>query len=343
MKTGTFLDLDMSSLGGILQNGFRWWIDELSGLLPAKFRRRARPITGQIFDAGEDGEFFTDGDLHLGGSNGPPIAATILLPADMVLIRDVALPALRLPDLRKLVALDLDRLMPFPADSAYADVVIDDSGKAAPQGKLPSRVAAISKAKLNNVYQSALGNGLAPKAIGIANDGRKGLVFDFLTSLQEEGIAQPQSTGRYRWWALVALLFAANLGLLIWKDVQAVKQIQQLVDAQQPLVEASGKLSKRLVAENSTRSELMAIRQRDNALEALAFVSRSLPEGAWVQRYSWNGQTLKISGYKQEQQDVLKALRQTGKFSAVRASISDGSVASANGQPFEISADWKAK
>ena len=340
MKTGTFLDLDMASIGGLLRGGVRWWLDELAALVPARWQRRERPMQGLIVHADSDGGLIADGEPLYADANGSR-AATVLLPEKQVLVRDVVLPALRAADLQKLVALDLDRLMPFPAGSAYCDV----SSAITPTSvecTTEARIAALPKAQLLSWYQTALDHGLAPRAIGIASNDGKTIEFDFLPALIADGEAVKNS-GAQPWWILVGLLFVANIGLMVWKDVQSVSRVQELVDTQQPLVAASRKLSLRLTGEDKVRGELIETRRSDNALAALAFVTRSMPAGAWVQRYSWNGEVLRISGYKQDKVDVLNALRKTGAFASVRASTSDVAAESATGQPFDITAEWKSQ
>ena len=340
MKTGTFLDLDMTSLAGLLRNGWRWWVEEMTALLPLSQKKQARPVIGSIVHLLDDGGLdLEDAPLSPAGRRAQP--ATLLLPEGHALVRPIALPALRLTDLRKLVEFDLDRLMPFAAGSAYSDVAITDSERDA-DGKIQAKIAAAPKARLESWYQAAVDQGFSPRAIGIASEDGKYLDFDFLPALVANGKAAARN-GAQRWWVLVAILFAANVGVMIWKDVQSVSRLQALVDAQQPMVTAARKLSLRLTNEDKMRSELIATRQRDNPLAALAFTTRTLPAGAWVQRYSWTGESLRITGYKQEKVDVLGALRKTGNFATVRASTSDVAAEAATGQPFDITADWKSK
>ena len=55
MKTGTFLDLDMTSLAGLLRNGWRWWVEEMTALLPLSQKKQARPVIGSIVHLLDDG------------------------------------------------------------------------------------------------------------------------------------------------------------------------------------------------------------------------------------------------------------------------------------------------
>jgi hypothetical protein len=70
-------------------------------------------------------------------------------------------------------------------------------------------------------------------------------------------------------------------------------------------------------------------------LAMLARVAAALPQGAWVQRYTWQSDGLRITGYRPPQADVAGGLRRAG-LSVQR--YSDASTAAQNplGQPFEV-------
>jgi hypothetical protein len=341
MKTGTLLDADMTTLAQAFKDGARWWIDELNAMLPGWAQRERKAITGLVAHYGADGTLRVEGDsAPLGPVNEgqAPRAATILIPEKLCLIRQVALPTMRRGDMRKLVMLDLDRLMPFAIDSAYADVA--PTGTVSADGKAEAALAALPKAQVKAAYAAAIDAGLAPRAIGIADSDDASLRFDFLPGLVEDGLATQTRSGSAFWWWLLAALFALNLGALIYRDVQSVSQLAALVESQQPTANAARRLALRIANEEGLRGELLARRERDNALAALAFVTRSVPSGVWIQRYSWNGETLRLSGYKQGNVDVVAALRKSGGFASVRASTSDVAAESATGQPFDVTAEW---
>ncbi len=344
MKTGTLLDADMTTLVRLTKDGVRWWVDELNAMLPAWAQRERRAISGLVVHYGADGNLRIEGDSMLldGAYQGKaPRPATILIPEKLCLIRQVGLPAMRRSDMRKLVMLDLDRLMPFAADSAYADVA--PTGAVSADGKVDATIAALPKVQIKAVYAAATEAGLAPRAIGIANTDDASLRFDFLPGLTEDGLAKQTRSGASFWWWLLAALFALNIGALIFSDMQSVSQLSALVESQQPTANAARRLALRIAGEEGLRGELLARRERDNALAALAFVTRVVPAGVWIQRYSWNGETLRLSGYKQGNVDVVAALRKSGGFASVRASTSDVAAESTTGQPFDVTAEWRGR
>lgn len=342
MKTGTLLDADMATLGRQLANATTWWLGELSAMLPGATKGKKKKISGPVVNYGLDGVLRREGvlsPLRANPGGRTPRGATILLPESYCLIRNVTLPAMRQADLGKLVTLDLDRLMPFAPDTAYADATVTDIPAA--DGKVDVAIAALPKSKIREIYAQSLEAGLVPRGLGIADETGAALRFDFLPGLAAEGAATRIASGAGFWWGLVAALFALNCAALIFRDVDRVSQLAALVELQKPSANAARRLAKRIADDTATRTELLARRKQDNALAALAFVTRKVPNAAWIQRYSWTGETLRLAGYKQANVDVVAALRKSGAFSAVRASTSDIAAESATGQPFDVSADWQ--
>ncbi len=340
MKTGTILDSDMATLGLRLKDAFNWWLGELSAMLPSGSGRRAKPISGRVATYAADGALRLAGEdmpLDVAGDGASLRPATILIPASLCLVRTVSLPAMRQSDLRRLVTLDLDRLMPFPADGAYADVIaVSDAS----DGTITAEIAALPKVMLQDIYNAARAHGLAPLAIGVA-DGDDRLRFDFMPALASDGVGVAPRSGFAFWWGLVALLFVLNIGILIFRDMQSVSRVAALVETQAPAASAARRIALQIAREDGVRAELIARRDENNALSALGRATTLVPAGAWVQRYSWNGDLLRVTGYKQANVDVAAALRKSGAFNTVRASTSDVAAESATGQPFDISAEFK--
>lgn len=343
MKTGTLLDADMTTLARLLSDGARWWVNELNAMLPGWAQRERKPISGLVAHYGADGQLRLEGEslpLSSADQAGAARGATILIPDKLSLVRTVALPVMGRADLRKLVMLDLDRLMPFAADTAYADVA--PTGTVSVDGKAEVAIAALPKSQIAAIHTLATEAGLVPRAIGIADSDNR-LRFDFLPGLVADGQAVATRSGVAFWWWLLAALFAINVAALVFRDMRSVSQLAALVESQQPAANAARRLARNIAGEEGVRAELLARRKRDNALAALAFVTRAVPPGVWIQRYSWNGATLRLSGYKQSNVDVVAVLRKSGVFDSVRASASDVAAESTTGQPFDITAEWRSE
>jgi hypothetical protein len=115
------LNTDMNTLGRSAREGFSWWIEELSGLVPASWRpRSARPsLVAQ--PTGEGGYRLTQDGAPIMASGAGPQRVDLVLPRSEVLVREIELPLLSPKDTRHMVALDIARLSPMPADAIYFD------------------------------------------------------------------------------------------------------------------------------------------------------------------------------------------------------------------------------
>ncbi len=339
MKTGTFLDLDMTSLGQTLGDFWRWWVSEISAMMPAFLQTRAQKISGHIVHWQSDGALWFEGEAFEVNLSTPVRAATIVIPQSNVLIRSVEMPALSMVDLRKIVMLDLDRLMPFPPGSAYADVQFSDNQPVA--GKRLVHIAAIPKDLARSIEFTARSNGLLPKALGVVEDGT--MKFDFLFALQSDGSVPPRGTGVAVWWAAVALLFALNLGLFIYLDQQRVDRMTALVDSQSLSAVGARKVANRIAKEDQLRADILAKRSKSDPLAELALTTKQMPQGVWVQRYSASADVLRLAGYKQSGTDLLGTLRKSGRFSTIRATTAEGAAESGTGQPFDVTAEIRRK
>ena len=74
-------------------------------------------------------------------------------------------------------------------------------------------------------------------------------------------------------------------------------------------------------------------------LSAINAVTEALPDGAWVQRMEWNGQTLRLVGFKRSDIDLSAAIRGTGLFTNPRAAGPETTPGPTAVRPFDITAD----
>lgn len=339
VKTGTFLDLDMTTLGHRVNDIWRWWTSEMSAMLPHRLRSNAKRIRGPIAYWRDDSTLWLNGEMCIADGDVPVRNAIIVIPNSICLIRSLHLPAMPDADLRKMVMLDIDRLTPFSADNAYADVSL--SNEPALGGKRHLRIAAIQIDIAQDIAATARSCGLMPTALGVCEDDV--MAFDFLPALRDDGSVAARSSAPKRWWTFVAILFALNFGLFIFLDVQSVNRLSELVESQSLSAVGARNVASRIAKEDRLRAEILTLRERSDALAQLALTTRQMPEGIWVQRYSASENVLRLAGYKQSTNDLLGSLRKSGRFTTIRASTSEGAPESGTGQPFDITAEVKVK
>lgn len=335
MDARTLLDVDMTTLGRWLREGFAWWCEELAQLCPPVLLRMASRRWPEVIWNGKD-------IVHADGAPAGelPRRALVRLPADAVLVRQVPLPLMSRRDRLEAVKLSADRLMPLaPGDILLAlarDELTAPAGSSGGQtsGDGPmTGVACLPRAAAARLLAALAAAEVAPVALMVeAGQAR----FDFLPAAREAGLVPRELSPAVAWWALVGLLLAFNGATLIWRDVDSVRRLQDEIDARAPMAQAAQKAAMRLQSGALLVRRQAARRIAFDPLRMLAEVTGALPAEAWVQRWVWNGQVLRISGYGRGNVDVLKVLRDTHRFGDVRNSSSDVQAEIPAGRPFDL-------
>ena len=339
IRTGTLLDMDMTSLGGAMREGWDWWTGELAAMVPARWQGRERKLSGP------SAAFAADGTLWLEGAEAEPVAEgtrrrllPVILPPAAAIATRTMLPRLGTRDLARMIALESDRLLPFPPGTAIAGARALAHEAEPGHARVPTMVAGMPQARAAALVEAARARGIEPLALLWQSPEDEGLTIDLLPALVASGAISARRDSRPFWWGLVAALFLANLGLMIWRDVAATNAYAAEVEAQAATGSAARALAGRLAREAALRKALLAERDAHDPLSLLALTAVALPEGAWVQRYSSTPESLRITGYKAPGSDIQAALRATGRFASLQTSVSDPTAEGGGGQPFDVSA-----
>jgi hypothetical protein len=347
-------EMDLQTLAALARQGLAWWLDELAAMLPPNLRERlsSRPRTWIEPRSAGGWRVWKDGHLVEGagatpeGRRGPSGGGTrigLLAPPGAVLLRETPTPRMTAADVRRMLSLDIDRLSPLTPDLVHYDMEILDRG----EGDGPQRVllGIIPRAEAVRLLDQARAAGFAPLALA-ARAEREGHPprFDFLPEvLRAQGQTTGNRTRTYLWVAVVALILV-NLAVLVGKDIIDVSRVRDAVKGQQPVVDAVLHLRRRVQGEEARRRDLLASGRRGDPLRVLNVLSQALPAGAWVQHLEWNGQSLRIVGFKRPDIDLAAAIRGSGAFTNPRAIAEPSAAAAAAAgagpiRPFDITAD----
>lgn len=339
MSGASILNADMATVTRWLREGFTWWTEELAQLLPTTLRREGAqrgPVA--IFSPGKPITVHHSGKLAEAAPGGRPRQLALAVPAMFSLQRECQLPAMRASDLRSYVALEADRLLPLGSQELLADAL----PVAAPgeDRRMMVCIAAVERDLAEQAIAAAAAVGIEPTRLGIVdgNDLTR-LRFDFAPQLRADGLLPRRNPQRQLWWGLVALAFAINLGLLVWRDQQSVTRLRELVEAQQPAVAVYRTIAARTARADQVARRTVSRRASHAALPDLAAATAALPPEAWVQRYAWDGQSLRLSGYMRPAVDVVAALRREPRFINVRTSTADVQADILIGRPFDVTTD----
>ncbi len=327
------LDADMQTVGQWIAEAVRWWLDQLRTLVPQRLQewQNARKILADYQP--DTGEFLTRRDPAAPYPQrlGP---VTIILPADLCLTRTIERPVMSPRDLDSMIQLDGTRIMPMAADDMILATRIVSRAQA--NGRMQIEVAAMPRRAAE-----ALGTALArldQPCLGILASTPEPMgapPIDFLPSLQKAGLARDLSRSALPLWIAVAVLFAGNVGLLVWRDRATVAVLEDRVAQQQPAVSAVRRINAQIAAADRFAAATVEARKTGEPLAILARIAATLPQGAWVQRYTWQGDALRISGYRPQQADIAGGLRRAG-LSVQRYSDASSAAQNPLGQPFEV-------
>lgn len=333
--------MDFTTIAAMARRGWAWWLDELATMLPADWRDRlsSRPSAWIEPQATGAWRLWREGR----SSEAPPAGAIkgkigLLAPPGLVLIREIAAPAMPAPDVRRMLSLDIDRLSPLHPDLIFFDMEIVDRGE--DDGRQRVLLGILNRADATDLLDQARRDGYAPAALAAEPAEQGGSPrFDFLPQTQQAAGEGAADRVALYWWAGVAALLLVNVAVLIARDAIDVSRLQAMVDAQRPVVESVQRLRSRVEGEDARRRDLLARGERNEPLRMLNTLTRALPAGAWVQHLEWNGQTLRIVGFKQSSIDLSAALRGSGAFTNPRVVAAEPTSDFSPVRPFDITAD----
>lgn len=331
------LDADMQTLRAAALAGWRWWIDELAGLVPQGWRNRA---------AGQFALLAYDPVRHalepLASSDGATSRASapvaVVLPADLTLIRTIAMPPISPRDVANLVELDVDRIMPL----ARGDVLLGTRVQARtdPEGKAETRLM-VEVAGLPRAHAEALAPVLAsaaraPACVLVSEpEAGRPMPIDLLPALRRAGLAGAADRSAAPLWLAVAFAVLLNIGLLVWRDAATLDQLSATVEQQQPAVNVAHAIIARMRRDDQIAAATIAARRTREPLALLARIDAALPQGTWLQRFTWTGDTLQMAGFHPAKADVPGALRKAG-LAVARYGDTSNEAPTPLGEPFEI-------
>ena len=333
MSERGILQADMHTVGLWITEGVRWWLDQLGSMVPKRLLEWQNSRKILLNYQPDTGEFLTRSNPS-GGYPKRPSPVTIILPAAFCLSRTIERPVMNPRDVDSMIQLDGTRIMPMGADGIILAARI--AARAEGNGRMKIEVAAMSRSAAE-ALSMALAR-LDQPCLGIltaAPEPQAAAPIDFLPVFQKSGLARDRSRGALPLWIAVGVMFAVNVGLLIWRDTAATAMLDARIAQQQPAVNTVRGINAQIAKADLFAAATVEARKTSEPLAMLSRVAASLPQGAWVQRYTWQGDALRISGYRPQQADIAGGLRRAG-LSVQRYSDASSAAQNPLGQPFEV-------
>jgi general secretion pathway protein L len=333
MSRQGILDADMKTVGGWIAQAARWWLDEMGELVPPALRARFSPSTALVayYPASGTLEPIDDGS---GSSSAPGASVSVVLPVDACLVRVIERPLMSQRDLTSMIALESDRIMPQGTSGMVIASRILDRMPA--NGRMRVEVAGLPQDRATRLGEALNRAEMNPAHIWVSTpEADQPQPTDLLPALRGAGLVRPASRAAATLWLILAFLFALNLGLLIWRDAAATSALEDMVSQQQPAVDAAHRITARIRADQAIAAATITARRQREPLTILARIDAALPPGTWLQRLSWQGDTIRLTGFRPAKADVSAALRQAG-LSVVRYGDTTSTGPSPLGQPFDL-------
>jgi general secretion pathway protein L len=237
-----------------------------------------------------------------------------------------------LADLRRIIALDMDRLTPFRME----EVVFDLEVRPGQNGQRKVRIGIVRRRIIDDVLARLWSFGAEPLSLSLVDRQDGTLHFDFLKAAQLPGRRPLLGLLPTYWWLVAILLFILNVGLLIAKDSYSLDGLRGAVDEQRNAVVMANRLRRRVDLETGRRKVVQESLKGASPLAILDAVTKTLPDNTWVQRFEWNGKQVKVVGHTLPGQDI-PALMKASSF------LRDASAAGAIGEKFPAKSAVKSE
>jgi general secretion pathway protein L len=331
------LSTDHEAIVQWLLHAFRWWVDELTEMVPPQWRDRFFNRASVSAEFGDQEIVYRKDDTGEVLAERPRKSVKVLLPATTVLTRQIELPVLPMSDLKRMVALDLDRLTPFRAEQVLFDTEV--IARDEENGRQTLLLGVLPRNFAHDILERARANDIEPAAISVASSEWHGPRLDFMPAIREAAGGTAARRRSVYWWAAAGILLLFNLFMLSYRDASATDQMREAVESQQAPVVVAMRLRDKVQKEAARRNALLKQKKQNSPLPVLDAVSQALPNGAWVERFEWNGRTVHLRGFQKDTPDLLAKLEASPLLHNARALTSDPHAAQGGAGGFDLAVD----
>jgi general secretion pathway protein L len=295
--------LGVVECGMLAEAGWRWWIAEIRGILPADWVGHGELI---VELAGQEIIFFRE--VHGRRDFVPNLAASgavhLRINADSVLRRTLSLPVSARFKLHKILENDLDRQSPLDPRKVlfcYRILSVDHAAS-----RLAVSLVLVRRDVVEAILARLLGFDLYVKS----------LIVDDTTSRQRDRFVAPKivSPQKSRRLNPAILLMIVTIVLLV-SDVFLRLAREQLLIEQ--LNTRSVQLASSAAHVGELRTEVESSRERAGFLAAerrkatmgaiLAEITDLLPDGTWLSNLNYDGREIEMQGYSSNASNLIPA------------------------------------
>ncbi len=305
---------------GRLSALWRWWVDELVGMLPNGLGEwMVAPPPVQLALPGPGGFRLMRLRRHALRPllrPDPALPLWLVLPPEAMLIKRLPWPLLPPADLRRSLALDLDRQMPVDAAAARFDFAV--IAREPEQRRMTLDLAVVPESRLAPLIAQVVEQfGRQPVRVVGGGPNEAPALFVFTP-------ASEPVTGMGGWiprerrpLLLIGCLLIALLNLALWStgEEQRLELLDQAVREARSRATSADNLRRQL-GERQAFLEGLAGRTHEASLpRTLDELSRLLPDTAWLESVEVRGESVHISGHAASAAALIGPLEASRLFS----------------------------
>ncbi len=318
---------------------FSWWWGELRQLLPEAWQDRLRLATRRLSLQ------FTDSELRIGICNEQAISPLeslsleqdpvlvqeqlkplfakddlnelpkyLLLDHNRVLQKELKLPAATEANLQSVLSFEMDRQTPFRAAEVYFDWrMLPSAGES---GEIRLEMLVAPRRVVDPLLEKLAARGLAPSGIDVVRDGRS-VGVNLLPAEQRHKVMHPRTRLNYALAGAVAVLLVVVMAQSLSARADRVGKLEEAIADVQDEARRVQRL-KEQVADTSEAASFLTRRrgQAPLAIEVLAEVTRTLPDGTYLDRLVVGSDSVIMQGKSGNAQQLIELVNRSDMFDA---------------------------
>ena len=333
----TFRNIRLRFVNGQAGQFFRWWADELRNAMPAQFRARMQYARRRLLIQVEHGEIAlsidgaeavqslealtTDQDAQilqqqvrelLQQYELAEVSRDLLLSENVVLRTKVVMPLAAEVNLRQALAYEMDRHTPFQAEQVFYNWRILSRDREA--GQLHFELYVTPREPVEERVELLKKLGLAPTGVDIATaDGPLGL--NLLPEALRYHVVKQQVRVNWAIGAGAVFLLVFVMAQSLWLREHQVKSIEDAIEAVRAEAMAVQQIRKQIEDAGEAAGFLQGRKIHNGfKIEALAELTRVLPQNTYLDRLSLHAETVQVQGKSVNAQNLIELVIASSQF-----------------------------
>jgi general secretion pathway protein L len=316
-----------------------WWFGELKALLPPRLTRLLSPPVNELVleliaqklmlrrrDGGAERELGTvqvegvdpeaakaalrpliaDLDLHR-------VMVSLGLPAELALRKLVDLPAAAEENLRQVLAFEMDRLTPFPADAVQYDVRVIDRNLE--NRRIRVELMVLPRAAVDPTVQLLHRLGLEPDVVALPRGSHEQTPWRLPLASNGSGERRFVNRVPVAFLALAAALLVAAVYTAFDRQRARAELLEREVDMARKEAEEGRRLQEQIEQLSAEGSFIVdKKRARPPVVQVLNELTRALPDDTWLYRLRLINEELQTFGYSPNASAMIGHIENSALF-----------------------------